>query len=135
MVRTDSAESRWPSVSLDILVCDDDADAAAMLVDLLQILGQRTAMFTDPRDAVRAVGDYRPDIAILDIRMPHMDGFACAAAMRSISPRTVYVACTGWADIQARWGHDSAFSHHLVKPVGLEALIGVIDEVAAAHAR
>ena len=135
MERTESPESRWPRLALDILVCDDDADAAAMLEDLLQMLGQRTTMFTDPREAVQAVVAFQPDIAILDIRMPHLDGFACAAAMRSTSPKTVFVACTGWADVQARWRENGTFSYQLVKPIGLEALIGVIDKVSKTRTR
>lgn len=127
----DIIESGFPCPPLSIVVCDDDPTAASIVADLLEILGHQVRSFTAPREAIAAVAACPPDLAVLDIRMPDMDGFQCCAEMQKVAPRTVFVACSGWSEVQVkRRALASGFSYHLVKPVGLEDLSSVVRAIA-----
>jgi CheY-like chemotaxis protein len=106
------------------MVVDDNEDAAKALSMLLEAVGYSVVMETDP---VRALADsrtLRPDVFILDIGMPNMDGYELARRLRA-QPETEdagIVAVSGYGQAQdiaaaARAG----FDHHLVKPVNIGA--------------
>jgi CheY-like chemotaxis protein len=102
-----------------ILVVDDSIDSAETLGELLKIWGHDVRLAHDGPGAVAAARDYRPEVILLDIGLPGMDGFAVAAQLREegIGGRML-VALTGYGEQRDRdRAHQAGFDHHLVKPI------------------
>ncbi|NIM43644.1 MAG: response regulator [Hydrogenophaga sp.] len=113
-----------------VLVVDDNQDAADTLAALLHTLGvAATAAYSGDR-ALQLMEECAPTVALLDIGMPGMDGFALAERIRcnaAWSPVTL-VALTGWAQKADRERSAAArFDHHLVKPVDVDRLIEILN--------
>jgi CheY-like chemotaxis protein len=107
-----------------ILVVDDSIDSAETLGELLRIWGHDVRMAHDGPAALAAARDYRPEIVLLDIGLPGMDGFAVAAQLRQegLGGRML-VALTGYGEQQDRERAQKAgFDHHLVKPIDPDTL-------------
>jgi CheY-like chemotaxis protein len=107
-----------------ILVVDDSVDSAETLGELLKIWGHDVRLAHDGPEAVAAARDYRPEVILLDIGLPGMDGFAVAAQLREegIGGRML-VALTGYGEQQDRDRTLRAgFDHHLVKPINPDTL-------------
>src|SRR5688572_18018861 len=103
-----------------VLVVDDNVDAAVMLAALVRHLGHDVITVHDGEQALRVVESYRPDVILLDIGMPGVNGFEVAKRLRErgIQPQPRIVAVTGWgkAEDQAR-SREAGFDMHLMKPV------------------
>ena len=84
-----------------ILVVDDSVDSAETLGELLKIWGHDVRLAHDGPGAVDAARDYRPDVILLDIGLPGMDGFAVAAQLREegIGGRMLVALCLGYASV------------------------------------
>jgi CheY-like chemotaxis protein len=98
---------------------------------LLGSLGHETRVAYDGVAALEAAEDFRPEIAILDIDMPRLDGYAVAReiAHQPWARDTVLIALTGWGqDSDRTRGREAGFHHHLVKPVEPDALVAVLDQ-------
>ena len=107
-----------------ILVVDDSIDSAETLGELLKIWGHDVRLAHDGPAAVAAARDYRPEVVLLDIGLPGMDGFAVAAQLRKegIGGRML-VALTGYGEQQDRdRARQVGFDHHLVKPIEPDTL-------------
>jgi PAS domain S-box-containing protein len=116
---------------LRILVVDDNEDAANGLGQLLQTLGHEVRVVFDGPSAIAVSQELRPELAMLDIGMPVMNGYDVARALRSADPKLVLVAVTGWGHEAARRQAQAAgFQHHLVKPVTESTLIELVANVA-----
>ena len=114
-----------PCARRRILIADDNLDAAESLMELLQILGNDVCMANDGLEAVHAAGELKPDVILLDIGMPKLNGYEACRRIReqSWSGKTVLIALTGWGqDEDRRRSSEAGFDHHLVKPVDLTAL-------------
>jgi PAS domain S-box-containing protein len=114
-----------------ILIADDNVDAAMSLSMLLGSMGHETRVAYDGVAALEAAEDFRPEIAILDIDMPRLDGHAVAReiAHQPWARDTVLIALTGWGqDSDRTRGREAGFHHHLVKPVEPDALVAVLDQ-------
>lgn len=108
-----------------VLVVDDDPDSAEGMALLLETLGHVAVTAHDGVEALAALVGDRPDIALVDIRLPGMDGYELAARIRALDPDQAIrlVAVTGFADPEDRARAFSAGFHaHLAKPVELERL-------------
>ena len=108
-----------------VLVVDDNEDAATMLTVLLQKRGYETCTAFDGPGALGAVRAFEPDVAILDIGLPVMDGYELAEHLRerlaSRPPR--FIALTGYGQASdRRRTAEAGFEAHLVKPVDMRAL-------------
>lgn len=113
-----------PSAGSRILVVDDSLDSAETLGELLKIWGHDVRLAHDGPGAVEAAREYRPDVILLDIGLPGMDGFAVAAELRKekLGGRLL-VALTGYGEQQDRDRTLKAgFDHHLVKPIDPDTL-------------
>lgn len=112
-------------MSMRILLVDDNLDAAQLLGEILQLDGHATWLAQDAYAGLQAARRFRPDVAILDIVMPGMNGFDLARAMR-MDPQlatTRLVALTGWASEDYRQrAREAGFDAYLVKPAGIEEL-------------
>ena len=110
-----------------VLVVDDNVDAAESLGVLLTSLGHETCVVYDGIAAIRMAEDFRPDIVLLDLGMPGMDGIETARRLRSLHKSFKIVAVTGWGQDAERLKTEAAgFDLHLVKPVNEEALIAAV---------
>ena len=108
-----------------VLLVDDNVDAAESLAMLLRLWGHEVAVAHDGPAALRAAEAQRPEVALLDIGLPGMDGYELARRLRSQPGlgRAVLVALTGWGQEEdRRRSQEAGFDHHLTKPVELSAL-------------
>jgi DNA-binding response OmpR family regulator len=106
-----------------ILVVDDNVDAAEMLATLLETEGHLPSIAYDGVGAMEMFESVRPDIVLLDLGLPDLDGLEVARHLRARSSDVMLVAVTGYGDesMRAR-SRESGFDHHLLKPVDLDAL-------------
>ena len=123
--------------ALSVLVVDDDPDTAESTAHLLYLCGYTARFALCGEDALRSAAADPPDVVLLDLRMPDMDGFEVArrlAALRAVKPPLV-VALTGCEGAAERAGAASAGFHmHLVKPVEPAFLIGLMRRIRRAVA-
>jgi two-component system CheB/CheR fusion protein len=108
-----------------ILVVEDNEDAAQVLVMLLDHLGHDARAFATGSAALEAAGSFGPDVALIDIGLPGMDGYDLARELRRIRGlgTTRLIAMTGYGHAAARErSREAGFHEHLVKPVSAEAL-------------
>jgi CheY-like chemotaxis protein len=116
---------------LRVLVVDDNVDAADSLAVMLELHGHAVAVAHDGPAALEAAGRFAPDVMLLDIGMPGMNGYEVAERLRQEEVRggrrMLLVALTGWgADEDKRRAMSAGFDHHLTKPVdpaGLDAVL------------
>ncbi|MRW87556.1 response regulator [Pseudoduganella sp. FT26W] len=109
-----------------VLVVDDNQDAADSLAALLEIDGFDVRAVYDGMAAIAAVERQAPDMIIMDLGMPGMDGYETARAIRQKpgAERILLLALTGWGQGDARRRTvEAGFDHHLVKPVELEQIV------------
>nr|WP_314538970.1 PAS domain S-box protein [uncultured Massilia sp.] len=124
--------------ALNIMLVDDNADAAATLAALLDAGGHRVSAVADPAQAAAAALADPPDVFILDIGMPGMDGHELARRLRGERPLrdALYIALTGYGQPRDReLSRQAGFDHHLVKPVDADELLGLLRQRAAAPPR
>lgn len=119
---------------LDILVVDDNEDAAASLADLLALGGHRVTTAADGKAAVNVTMTQRPHVVICDVGLPDMSGYEVIRTLRSreVGSRVFAVALTGYAQPQDREAALAAgFDAHVAKPTPLaelDAVLGVAAE-------
>ena len=115
-----------------VLLVDDNVDAAESLAMLLRLWGHEVAVAHDGPAALRAAEGQRPQVALLDIGLPGMDGYELARRLRSQPGlgRVVLVALTGWGQEEdRRRSQEAGFDHHLTKPVELGALQKLLADI------
>ena len=103
-----------------VLIIDDNIDAADTLTEMLRASGHDVATAYDGAAGLVAVDSHRPDVVLLDIGLPKVNGYNVARKIRESDPqrRIVLVAVTGWGqDEDRRRSQQAGFDHHLVKPV------------------
>ncbi|SAL05068.1 histidine kinase [Caballeronia calidae] len=112
-------------MSKRILIADDDDDALAGLAHLLNGMGHEVALAANGAQAVEVAAQFDPEVVILDLGMPIVDGLAAARALRGLpnGPAMMLVALTGWGQPQHReMTQDAGFDVHLVKPISADQL-------------
>lgn len=116
-----------------VLVVDDNVDAAVVLAELLAMHGYQAMAVHDGPTAITQADGFRPDIILLDIGMPGMNGLEVARRLRerNLQPRPFIVAVTGWGkeEDQLR-SREAGFDLHLVKPVEEMRLLEVLGAQA-----
>jgi signal transduction histidine kinase len=114
-----------PAHLLRVLVVDDNLEVAQTVGWMLEAIGHDHHIVHDGRDALRAAREFRPDVVLLDIGLPGMDGYdVCRAFRRDEMFKNVpIVAQTGWGQERDKArAMEAGFNHHLVKPVRLDDL-------------
>jgi two-component system CheB/CheR fusion protein len=112
-----------------ILAVDDNADAAESLALLLGVLGHEVRTAGDGPAALEAAAAFRPDVVLLDIGLPGMDGYEVARRMRDQAglKETLLVAVTGYGQEEDRRRAEQAgFDAHLTKPAHPNELLAVL---------
>ncbi len=123
---------------LRILVVDDNVDTVLSFSMLLRASGHDVQTAHDGLKAVQAAIEYRPDIVLLDIGLPGLNGYEVAKQLRALPDwkHVVLVALTGYGQDSDRQTSSAAgFTHHLVKPARFEELQKILATVARAIAR
>ena len=110
-------------------MADDNIDVADMLAELLGEMGHVVRTVHDGASALAAVSEFRPDVALLDIGLPDMEGLEVARELRQQPDRCPYlVAVTGYSrDRDRDRAREAGFDSHLIKPVSIETLARLID--------
>jgi len=123
-----------PAHRLRILVADDNRDAAQTLAMLLRLDGHDVRAVHDGAEALTLGDAFHPQLLLLDIGMPVLDGYETARQVRERpwGRKALLVALTGWGqDSDRRNALNAGFHHHLVKPAEPDALRAVIDSIVA----
>jgi PAS domain S-box-containing protein len=113
-----------------ILVVDDNRDAAATLAAFLTEAGHQVQTAHDPAEALSVADAFQPEVAILDIGLPVMDGYSLGRELRERSPEfpAMLVALTGYGQPEdRRRSAEANFRFHLVKPIDMEALLPIVE--------
>ncbi|PTL82795.1 ATP-binding protein [Vitiosangium sp. GDMCC 1.1324] len=117
-----------------VLVVDDNQDAADILAESLELLGCETRIAYDGPSALKIAPTFQPDVALLDIGLPVMDGYELARLLRQqlSSPALRLVAVTGYGQASDRQrSKEAGFDAHLVKPLDFDVLNALIERLAA----
>ncbi|GGX97430.1 response regulator [Massilia dura] len=125
-----------PLSSLRVLVVDDHADSADALAELLSLYGMAAQAVHDGTRAIALAETFAPDVVLLDLRMPGMDGYAVARALRAMPLAQPYLVAYSALDdartlAQVR---DAGFDCHLPKPSRIAAILRVVYASASALA-
>lgn len=106
---------------LRVLIADDNCDAADTTAVLLSCWGYQAEVAYDGKSAFHTACDFHPDVMLLDIAMPGLDGYHLAEEIRhsdELASETTLIAMTAYgADEDRQRSHEAGFDYHLVKPV------------------
>lgn len=121
-----------PAAGTRVLVVDDNHDAGEVLAMLLESMGFEARAVDSGAGALAILPDYHPDVILMDIGMPGMNGYEVARRIRE-QPQYDHVklvALTGWGQEKDRLlSRESGFDHHLTKPVDFKVLKGLITSI------
>ena len=122
-----SKDTRPQELSLRVLIVDDNRDGADSLALLLSASGHAARTAYSAEEALLAVRDSPPDVVVLDIGLPHMDGYEVARQIKAQGCRSRLVALSGYGQPEdvAR-SREVGFAAHLVKPVDADMLMTAI---------
>jgi CheY-like chemotaxis protein len=129
MISVAGSSARELSAGLRILVVDDHVDSADIIADALEMHAHEARAAYDPLSAISIAAEFQPQVAILDVNLPTMDGYELGAALRTDHPECRFIALTGNASglncLRSQW---AGFHGHLTKPVGLDELLLAVSE-------
>ena len=134
--RDEAAHAALP-VRFRILVADDNIDAAESMGMMLRLMGNDVRTVRDGQQAVDEARVFRPDLAVLDIGMPKLNGYEVARLIRQQrwGNELVLVALTGWGQEEdKRKAAEAGFDHHFTKPVSPGDIAGLMARLHAASA-
>ncbi|WP_202427472.1 response regulator [Duganella margarita] len=112
-----------------VLVVDDNRDAADLTAQMLDLYGHTTAVAYGGREGIEAAVRFAPDVILLDLGMPEVDGFAVASTLRQMSAmrQPALIAYTAWNDVQTRQRTQAGgFDDHMVKPAKFEDILALV---------
>ncbi len=137
--RTDAPpDERPPSSSLRILIVDDNQDGADTLATMLEYMGNEIRVAYDGEEAVTATVEFRPDVVLLDIGLPKMNGYEACRRIRAQpgGNKLIIIAQTGWGQAEDRQRtREAGFDHHMVKPLDPRALQKLLANLQVAQQR
>ena len=112
-----------------ILVVDDNEACAKTLMWTMEMLGHTAQIAFDGPAAIALAKTFLPDVILLDIGIPVMNGYEICQAMRKepVLQNTIFIAHTGWGQKEHRQhSKEAGFDYHLVKPLDIEALKNIL---------
>jgi CheY-like chemotaxis protein len=115
-----------------VLAVDDDPRILEILKNALEGGGFDARVLADPREALGAAGEFRPDVIIVDIAMPHLDGFQVAARVRADAALkdTPLVFLTAWnTQANLRKAQELQAAAYVEKPFQKEAFLGLLNQI------
>jgi CheY-like chemotaxis protein len=120
-----------------ILVVDDNNEAADITAELLGMYGYQTTVAYAGRPGLEAARTFAPDVILLDLGMPGMDGYQVAGALRALPDfdHVTLIAFTAWGDALTRQRvRDTGFDEHIIKPASLDHILQAITKGMATRA-
>jgi CheY-like chemotaxis protein len=113
-----------------ILIVDDNKDLATSLARLLGLLGHEVKVVFDGREGIEAARTYRPRVLLLDIGLPHMDGYQVARTLRQEGFHDVLIiALSGYGEEEdRRRSREAGMNHHVTKPVDVKTIADLIAQ-------
>jgi CheY-like chemotaxis protein/anti-sigma regulatory factor (Ser/Thr protein kinase) len=126
-----------PAEALEVLIVDDNVDAAQILAMYIEAVGHRATVWHSPGKALAYAAERRPDVCVLDIGLPEFDGHELARRLRALPGMAdvPLVAVSGYGQARDRERALAAgFDRHFVKPVMAADILDVLDGVAARRA-
>jgi PAS domain S-box-containing protein len=132
----DRPEEGRPGKKCRVLIADDLPDTVESLAMMLQLAGHEVQTAHDGLEAVQAAAVFHPDVVVLDIGMPRMNGYEAARHIREQpwGQKMVLVALTGWGQEEdRRRSLEAGFTHHLTKPIKPTALEQLLEALAETH--
>ncbi|MEX1232302.1 MAG: response regulator, partial [Planctomycetaceae bacterium] len=121
-----------PTTGRRILIVDDNQDSAKSMAMLLKLTGNKTHTAYDGVEAVEAAAKFQPEVVLLDIGLPKLNGYEVARKIREQpwGQDMVLVALTGWGQEEDRQkSKEAGFNAHLVKPVEHSVLMRLLAEL------
>lgn len=125
-------ERAAPRSKLRVLVVDDNIDAAATFEHMLTIAGNATAVAHDGMAALASIEEFRPQVVLLDLDLPKMNGWDVARKIRGDErfKDMILIAVTGFGQASDKQrSKEAGFNHHLVKPVDPAALLQLLTTI------
>lgn len=117
---------------LRILIADDEVEFASTLVTRLELRGFKAKMVNSGQEALTAIAEYVPDILLLDLKMPDLDGLEVLARLRENYPHLKVIILTGHGSFEAgREGMELGAVDYIMKPVDLSRLIEIVNAACA----
>jgi signal transduction histidine kinase/ActR/RegA family two-component response regulator len=119
-----------------VLIVDDNESSAKTLGWIFELMGHDYRVANTAEQAIEITKEYRPDLVLLDIGMPGMNGYDLCRHLRKdpALSATTFVAQTGWGQKEHRkLSEEAGFHHHLVKPVNMPTLNSLIQEIDRAQ--
>src|SRR5262249_14637266 len=122
-----------------ILIADDNKDVASSLEVMLKIMGHEVRTANYGTEAVEIAREFHPDLILLDIGMPGLNGYDACTRIReqrwSRMHKMIIVALTGWGQEETRQKSEMAgFDHYFVKPIDPSALKGLLKKLQSPKA-
>jgi PAS domain S-box-containing protein len=130
--RSDGYRARETPAQRRVLIVDDNRDSADSLALLLEITNNETYMAHDGVSALEAIEQHRPEVVLLDIGLPKLDGHEVCRRVREQpwGKSIVIIALTGWGqEDDRRKSHEAGFNGHLVKPVDYDQLLALLSDL------
>jgi CheY-like chemotaxis protein len=127
---TDTASQS--SIPRRVLIVDDNRDSADSLAMLFEITGNKAFLAYDGVEALEAIEKHRPEVVLLDIGLPKLDGHEVCRRIREKAwgRDIVIIALTGWGqEDDRRKSEQAGFNGHLVKPVDYDRLLSLLAEL------
>ena len=119
---------------LRVLVADDSTDIADTYALLLADMGHETRVAYDGEQALALAAEWSPDVALLDLGMPKINGYELCRRIRALphGPQIMLIAQTGWGqEEQRRKTTEAGFDHHVVKPADIDDVVALFPHRGA----
>lgn len=115
---------------LRVLLAEDDPDSLDAFSTLLEMDGHTVKAVTDGRQALEALSHFQPDVAIVDIGKPQLDGYRVAERISAHRPNVRLVAVTGWSQTEhIERSRRAGFHYQLSRPLAPSALRHILGEI------
>ncbi|MDV6332265.1 response regulator [Asticcacaulis sp. 201] len=121
-----------PAAPMKVLIVDDNVDSAQTSLWMLDLIGHKAEVANDGARALEMASEMKPDVVLLDIGMPGMDGYEVCRHLRKMPgmEQKVLIAQTGWGQESDRQKAFAAgFDHHITKPVSLDLLTQLLADI------
>jgi CheY-like chemotaxis protein len=131
-----AARAGAPATPCRVLVADDNRDAADSLAMLLELAGHEVRIAHDGEEALERAASFHPQLVLLDIGMPKLNGYEVARRMRRQpwGAAAHLIAITGWGqDEDKRRSAAAGFDDHLTKPIDPASLRSLVQQAGLSH--
>jgi PAS domain S-box-containing protein len=128
------AQEQKPALNYRILIADDNRDSADSLATLLQLMGNEVGTAYDGEEAVEAAAAFRPEVVVLDLGMPKLNGYEACRRIRKEpwGQGILLIALTGWGQEEDRHRTaEAGFNQHMVKPVDPDVLMKLLVSLSS----